>query len=98
MSYAPDLPQNQTVVKHVRLVILGASGLMLLWMARGLVLGAVPLNGDLLTFYYPVHNFYASAIGAGHRFDWMPSLLGGVDLVGEGQIGGYHPLHWLLYR
>ena len=28
----------------------------------------------------------------------MPGLFGGFYVVGEGQLGGYHPLHWLLYR
>ena len=28
----------------------------------------------------------------------MPQLFCGFYLTGEGQLGGYHPLHWLLYR
>ena len=28
----------------------------------------------------------------------MPSLYGGFYVAGEGQLGGYHPWHWLLYR
>ena len=28
----------------------------------------------------------------------MPCLYGGFYVTGEGQLGGYHPLHWALYR
>ena len=71
---------------------------MLLWMARPLLTGQVPFTGDLLHFHYPLRDFYAGALAAGQPFDWMPSLFGGFYLVGEGQLGGYHPWHWLLYR
>ena len=75
-----------------------ATAVLLLWMARPLAFGEVPLTGDLLHTHYPLRDFYARALAAGQRFDWMPSLYGGFDLIGEGQVGGYHPLHWLWYR
>src|SRR5262249_20943548 len=34
----------------------------------------------------------------GESFDWNPDLFCGFYLTGEGQVGSYHPLHWLLYR
>ena len=71
---------------------------MLLWMARGLVGGQITFTGDLLHLHYPLRDFYAEALAQGHRFDWMPSLYGGFDVAGQGELGAYHPLHWLLYR
>jgi hypothetical protein len=70
---------------------------MLAFMARSLVTGRIPFTGDLLHFHYPLRDFYARQLAAGQPFDWMPGLFGGFYVVGEGQLGGYHPLHWLLY-
>ena len=78
--------------------VLLASSAMLVFMARSVVTGQIPFTGDLLHFHYPLRDFYARALAAGHRFDWLPGLFGGFYVVGEGQLGGYHPLHWLLYR
>jgi hypothetical protein len=71
---------------------------MLIFMGRSLVTGQIPFAGDLLHFHYPLRDFYARQLAAGLAFDWMPGLFGGFYVVGEGQLGGYHPLHWLLYR
>lgn len=78
--------------------VLIASGWMGLWMARPLLLGKIPATGDLLHFHYPLRDFYARALANGWSFEWMPSLFGGFYVAGEGQLGGWHPLHWLLYR
>jgi hypothetical protein len=77
---------------------LSASAAMLLFMARPLFTGEVPVTGDLFELHYPLRQFYAQALATGQRFDWMPSLFTGLYVVGEGQLGAYHPLHWLLYR
>ena len=37
-------------------------------------------------------------LAGGDAFDWCPDLYGGFYLTGEGQVGTYHPLHWMLYR
>jgi len=79
-------------------VSLAASLAMLVWMGRSLVTGQIPFTGDLLHFHYPLRDFYARALGGGQRFDWLPGLFSGFYVVGEGQLGAYHPLHWLLYR
>lgn len=79
-------------------VSVAASLAMLAWMGRSIVTGQIPFTGDLLHFHYPLRDFYAGALAAGQRFDWIPGLFNGFYLVGEGQLGGYHPLHWLLYR
>jgi hypothetical protein len=75
-----------------------ASILMLGWMGRSAITGLVPFTGDLLHFHYPLRDFYAAALAKGQPFDWMPSFFTGFYIVGEGQLGGYHPLHLLLYR
>ena len=82
----------------VGMVSVAASLAMLAWMGRSIVTGEIPFTGDLLHFHYVVRDFYARALAAGHGFDWIPGLFNGFYLVGEGQLGGYHPLHWLLYR
>jgi hypothetical protein len=79
-------------------VSLAASLAMLAWMGRSIVTGQIPFTGDLLHFHYPLRDFYARALAANQPFDWMPGLFSGFYVVGEGQLGGYHPLHWLLYR
>ncbi len=91
-------PGRPSLDRLVLGIVFAASAAMLLWMARSLFSGQIPFTGDLLHQNYPLRDFYARAIGSGLRFDWMPSLFNGFYLVGEGQLGGYHPLHWLLYR
>lgn len=62
------------------------------------VLGSAYTKDDLGAFHLPVRAFYAQQLERGEPFDWMPSLYGGMYLTGEGQAGGYHPVHWLFYR
>jgi hypothetical protein len=80
------------------LLALTSSVALFAWMARWFVAGLVPFTGDLLHLHYPVRDFYADALAARHRIDWMPALFSGFYVVGEGQLAAYHPLHWLLYR
>ncbi len=67
-------------------------------LAMPFFLGRVYVADDLGEFHLPVRDFYARQLRQGAAFDWMPSLYGGFYLAGEGQLGGYHPLHWALYR
>ena len=53
---------------------------------------------DLGAFHLPVRDFYSKQLSSGEPFDWMPSLYGGFYVAAEGQLGGYHPWHWFLYR
>ena len=71
---------------------------MLAFMGRAVVTGEIPLTGDLLHFHYPLRQFYAGAVAAGDSVAWMPALYNGFYVAGEGQLGPYHPFHWLLYR
>lgn len=61
-------------------------------------LGRVFTADDLGAFHLPIRDFYSRQLAAGEPWDWMPSLYCGFYLSGEGQLGGYHPLHLLLYR
>jgi hypothetical protein len=67
-------------------------------LAAPFFLGRVYVADDLGEFHLPLKDFYARQLLAGEPFDWMPTLFGGFYVTGEGQIGAYHPLHWLLYR
>ena len=78
--------------------VLAASAAVFVWMTRPVWSGQIPFTGDLLHQHYPLRDFYARAIASGWSFDWMPSLFSGFYVVGEGQLGAYHPAHWLLYR
>jgi hypothetical protein len=60
--------------------------------------GRVYLADDLGEFHLPLRAFYAERLAAGEAFDWLPGLFCGFFVTGEGQLGGYHPLHWVLYR
>src|SRR6185503_20146396 len=81
----------------VGMLALGASAALFAWMAHRLATGSVPFTGDLLHLHFPLREFYAGALARHQRFDWMPSFFTGFYVVGEGQVGAYHPLHRLLY-
>ncbi len=78
------------------LLLLAAT--MLVALAGPAIIGHVYTADDLGAFHLPMRAFYADCLKHGVAFDWSPQLYGGFYLTGEGQIGGYHPLHWLLYR
>jgi hypothetical protein len=71
-----------------------------LWIAMAVPMfrGRVYVADDLGAYHLPLRSFYAEQLGRGRSFDWIPSLYSGFYLTGEGQIGGYHPLHLVLYR
>ncbi len=78
--------------------LLLAATLLLAALATPFFARQVYVADDLGEFHLPVRDFYARQLAAGESFDWMPSLYGGFYLAGEGQLGGYHPWHWILYR
>ncbi len=63
-----------------------------------LLRGTVPTADDLGAYHLPLRSFYQSALQHGENWTWCPWIFGGYHLHGEGQIGGDHPLHQLLYR
>jgi hypothetical protein len=78
-------------------ILLAAAGLLAA-LATPFFLGQVYVADDLGEFHLPVRDFYARQLAHGESFDWMPSLYGGFYISAEGQLGAYHPWHWLLYR
>ncbi len=60
--------------------------------------GRVYFASDLGTQNLPLRKIYASHLAAGDCLTWSNRLFSGYLMHGEGQIGAYHPLHWLLYR
>lgn len=78
--------------------LLLAATLLFVALAAPFFAQRVYVADDLGEFHLPVRDFYARQLAAGESFDWMPSLYGGFYVAGEGQLGGYHPWHWLLYR
>ena len=71
---------------------------LLLALAWPMLRGEVYLADDLGDFHLPLRAFYAQQLTHSEPFDWCPDLYCGFYLTGEGQVGGYHPLHWVLYR
>lgn len=77
---------------------------VLIWLALWSLLllptwnGFVPVADDLGAYHLPLRAYYQSALQAGENWTWCPWIFGGYHLHGEGQIGGDHPLHQLLYR
>ena len=75
-----------------------AGSLLFAAMAVPFWAGRLYVADDLGAFHLPIRAHYAQQLARGQPFDWMPQLFCGFYLSGEGQLGGYHPLHWLLYR
>jgi len=72
--------------------------LVLLAMSYPIFLGKCYLADDLGDYHLPLRAFYASCLRDGAQFTWLPNLYCGFYLQGEGQLGMYHPLHYLLYK
>ncbi len=90
------LPRDRESFNFRWLLLLAAA--MLVALAGPALIGHVYTADDLGAFHLPMRAFYADCLKHGVAFDWSPQLYGGFYLTGEGQVGGYHPLHWLLYR
>ncbi|HKD37368.1 MAG TPA: YfhO family protein, partial [Pirellulales bacterium] len=71
---------------------------MMVALAGPFLAGRVYTADDLGAFHLPLRAFYADCLAHGEAWDWSPQLFCGFYLTGEGQVGGYHPLHLLLYR
>ena len=84
--------KNSTVRSVLGAAALWSLLLLPVWM------GSVPTADDLGAYHLPLRSFYQSALQNGDNWTWCPWIFGGYHLHGEGQIGGDHPLHQLLYR
>ncbi|HZR99566.1 MAG TPA: hypothetical protein VFE37_12710 [Chloroflexota bacterium] len=80
---------------------LGALGLIVLAAVvlnfEALVFGQVYAERDTYLFYYPVYQFYASQLQAGHIPLWFPQMFSGYPLLADGETGMYYPLHLLFF-
>ena len=77
-------------------VVLAAS--LMLALAGPFLAGQVYVADDLGAFHLPTRAFYADCLTRREPFDWTPQMYCGFYLTGDGQVGAYHPLHFLLYR
>jgi len=74
------------------------AALLFLALAWPALMGRVYVFDDLGAFHLPLRALYAECLAEGSSFDWLPQLYTGFYLTGEGQIGTYHPLHWVMYQ
>lgn len=80
------------------LCVSSASAALFLALAWPILSGRIYGGDDLTAFHLPVRWFYWNALHNGDAFDWLPDILCGFFLTGEGQGGTYHPVHLALYR
>src|SRR5689334_16226567 len=60
--------------------------------------GYVPIHDDLGAYHLPLRQFYQQCLVQSQDWTWCPALFGGYYAHGEGQLGGDHPLHQLIYH
>ena len=72
--------------------------ILILTLLSPLYFGTFIINDDLICVAYPWRIFYSQALTANQEFFWMPSLVNGYFVHGEGQVGMLHPFHLFLYR
>src|SRR5437763_3392910 len=85
-------PRQRIVFAALVISIAGLLGAL----AWPMVAGKVYIADDLGWFHLPMRSFYSQQLARGEAFDWSGDLYCGFYLTGEGQVGSYHPLHWLL--
>ena len=95
---APRFRPLRLTERHLNLVLAGVMLCLLAFFVRPVLLGQLPVHGDLGMLLLVFREFYARCLAQGDAFDWMPQIFGGYDLTGGGACGTYHPLNWLLYR
>jgi hypothetical protein len=90
---APDGSERTLFV-----VALAASLAVLAAIAWPMLEGRFYTIDDLAWYHIPMRWFYARCLDDGTNFTWAPNVFCGYYIHGDGQVGMYHPLHWLLYR
>ncbi len=93
-----ELPEGRAPDARLSAWILLAALVCFAVLAAPFFGGRVYVADDLGEFHLPLRSFYSRQLERGEPFDWMPTLYGGFYVTGEGQLGGYHPWHLLLYR
>lgn len=66
-------------------------------LAETLLWGYVHAERDTYLFYYPVYQWFAAHLKAGHLPLWIPHMFSGYPLLADGETGMYYPLHWLFF-
>ncbi|HEY2761011.1 MAG TPA: hypothetical protein VGI75_09710, partial [Pirellulales bacterium] len=98
-SHSPFPTHHSPLSSRLITPVLFACIIALLFaLAWPILVGEVYIANDLGDFHLPLRSFYSRQLASGEQFDWCPNLYCGFYLTGEGQLGAYHPLHWLLYR
>ena len=72
------------------------AGLILGALALPMMIGRIPIHGDIAFHYLPLRSYFATCMAEGNDPSWCPNLFGGFFLAGEGA-GLGHPLVRLLY-
>ena len=67
-------------------------------LAFPLLTGRVYTFGDIGNWRLPVRAFFSESLKNHEGYEWCPTLGCGYYLLGEGQLGMYHPLHQTIYR
>ncbi len=80
------------------LAVSAGIGVCLVPLLVPLLTGRVFVRGDLSGTHLPMRYLFSEALKAGDSPLWTPAMFGGFYVHGEGQVGMFHPLHWLLYR
>ena len=97
-SPSADANHRQSAYRIVTIALTISIVGLLAALAWPLLTGQIYTADDLGWFHLPMRSFYSQQLARGESFDWCPNLYCGFYLTGEGQVGSYHPLHWLLYR
>ena len=93
-SGAPDSARDRALV----LAILAGCAAVLCALFWPAAQRRVFVYGDLGAFLLPMRIFLAQSLERGITPLWMPHLFCGYYAHGEGAIGIFHPVRWLLYR
>ncbi|HEY7062422.1 MAG TPA: hypothetical protein VII06_13165 [Chloroflexota bacterium] len=84
-----------------RVLDIGALGLIglaaVVLNAEALLFGQIFAERDTYLFYYPVYQWYAAQLQAGHLPLWFPQMFSGYPLLADGETGMYYPLHLLFF-
>lgn len=82
------------------IIVAAAVGALVLlaFLSLPLMTGRLAVRDDPGGLYLPMHAFYSQCLARGESFAWWPEMFGGYFMSGEGEIGAYHPVHWLMYR
>ena len=101
---SPTLAAKETAAndgglsRHLLIASLLASLALLVLLHQNLFTGRVFDGGDISEFNLPLRMFYQDALHSGDSVLWNPRMFCGYYQQGDGQIGFFHPEHYLMYR